>query len=925
MEKSRYWKTASFLIISLLLFTAQSFARPLREDIRQKLIEEGKYSEYLTSMSDARARGVDAPSRIPYHRQISLGAGPDTMRAVVLLLEFPDHPADDGSGPFVDSAYFNRLFNYEGLLPDSGAYRSMHDFYEENSYGQFVFIADVYGWYMMNSTYAYYVDEQKGFGDYPQNAQRLAEDAVALVDPDVDFSLYDRSGDNYVDALILVHSGPGYEETGDVNDIHSHKWFFNTEYTSDDGGVKIREYNINPEETAQSGPYGNEERYPIKVGVFCHEFGHTIGLPDLYDTDYSSEGVGDWSLMASGSYNGKSAIPAGLDAWCKYDMGWITPENIAASQIEHAIPDIFSTGYAARLWTDGNGSGAEYYLLENRLKMGFDSMLPGQGLLIWHVDETNWSNNHEYNYHVALEQADGSFHLERNRNQGDAADPYPGTGGVREFSETTIPGSFANPYNPDSILQRDTTYVAVWNISDPGSIMYANLDVNYTRPRYKIVEHSLTEVAGDGDNYVEAGETWGLGVKVANMRADGQDVSLSFSIDDESIQVPVSSVLMGDLPAGDTIDNQAQLLEFSVPGDVESMITMVHFEVTDLGQTDSTFGSFKLTVGNPRILIVARDDNDYYNYEHYYTDVLDSLQTPYVLYEYENLGTPAGEYSSFPIIIWFISQGTLDSADMDFLETYLDQGGRLFLTGQNIAEGLYQTPDSLFLKDYLKCTFMENGGMFDPMTAYGVDGSFVGADSVKFQFTGADGANNQSSFDVLTNIDPAAVVSLSYSSNMATLRPAAIEYAGDDYRLVFLGFGFEGITSTLSYKNTRMDAMQRILDFLDNISTDAEDDFTIANQLPKEFALNQNYPNPFNPRTLISYELNRNMDNVILKVYNLLGQEVKTLVDKAQDAGVYRVEWDGTDESGSPMATGVYFYRLQAGDQTQTRKMVLLK
>jgi M6 family metalloprotease-like protein len=923
MGKTARLKTASLLIISLLLVTAQSFARPLRDDVREKLIREGKYDEYLISMKDARARGVDSPSKQPYSKRISLSAGPDTMRAVVLLLEFPDHPADDVDGPFVDPAYFNRLFNYEGMLPASdSAYRSMYEFYKENSYGQFIFIADVYGWYMMDSTYAYYVDSAKGFGEPPHNAQRLARDAARLADPEIDYSLYDRDSDGYVDALILVHSGPGFEETGDVNDIHSHQWIMDSIYHSDDG-VRLYGYNMNPEETVVGNGTGGFDYRPIKVGVFCHEFGHTISLPDLYDRNYHSRGIGDWSLMASGNYNGNSAVPAGLDAWCKYRLGWIAPENIAASEISHAIPEIFSTGYAARLWTDGDGYGQEYYLLENRRKKGFDSMLPGEGLLIWHMDESNSDNDQKYDYLVALEQADGGFHLERNQNDGDPADPYPGIDMIREFSETTIPGSFANPYNPDGTLPLDTTYVAVWNISDPDSIMYANLDVNYTRPRYEIVDNSLVEVAGDGDANIEAGETYGLAVRVTNIRADAQDVTLSFSIDNENIVIPDNSMIIGNLPAGDTIGNQLQPLEFMIPGDMDSAITMLQFKISDPSQTDSVFGDLKLTVGNPRILLVDQDGNSYLHIEHFYTDIFDSLQIPYVLYERDNLGTPGSEHLAFPIIIWFVSEGDLSGDDVNFLEACLDQGGKLFLTGQNIAQGLSLGADSLFLKNYLKCTFKENGGQFD-LTAYGMEGSVIGADNVKFQFTGSDGAWNQGSVDVLTDIDPSAVISLSYVNDQANPKPAGIEYGGN-YRLVFWGFGFEGITSILSYKNTRMEAMQRVLNFLDNLATDAEDDADIGDQLPKEFALNQNYPNPFNPRTLISYDLNRRMDNVTLRIYNLLGQEVSTLVDKPQEAGVYRVEWDGTDDFGRQMASGVYFYRLEAEDKTLTRKMVLLK
>ncbi|MFH1069711.1 MAG: FlgD immunoglobulin-like domain containing protein, partial [Candidatus Glassbacteria bacterium] len=96
--------------------------------------------------------------------------------------------------------------------------------------------------------------------------------------------------------------------------------------------------------------------------------------------------------------------------------------------------------------------------------------------------------------------------------------------------------------------------------------------------------------------------------------------------------------------------------------------------------------------------------------------------------------------------------------------------------------------------------------------------------------------------------------------------------------------------------------------------------------LPKAFALAQNWPNPFNPSTTISYSVPEgNAEKVTLRVYDLRGKLVKTLVDQVREAGAYSVYWDGTDESGRQTASGVYFYRLSAGSFTQTRKMVLLK
>jgi len=95
-------------------------------------------------------------------------------------------------------------------------------------------------------------------------------------------------------------------------------------------------------------------------------------------------------------------------------------------------------------------------------------------------------------------------------------------------------------------------------------------------------------------------------------------------------------------------------------------------------------------------------------------------------------------------------------------------------------------------------------------------------------------------------------------------------------------------------------------------------------QFPTGYILQQNFPNPFNPETKINYELPSG-SRVLLKIYNELGEEVRTLVDKEQSAGRYQVQWDGRDNNSQHVATGVYFYRLNAEGIAQTKKMLLLK
>ena len=96
------------------------------------------------------------------------------------------------------------------------------------------------------------------------------------------------------------------------------------------------------------------------------------------------------------------------------------------------------------------------------------------------------------------------------------------------------------------------------------------------------------------------------------------------------------------------------------------------------------------------------------------------------------------------------------------------------------------------------------------------------------------------------------------------------------------------------------------------------------NSLPNKFVLHQNYPNPFNPVTTLRYDLPEN-SLVNITVYDMLGRQVKTLVNQAQDAGYRSVVWDATNDYGKPVSAGIYLYQIQAGEYMQTRKMVLLK
>jgi len=148
------------------------------------------------------------------------------------------------------------------------------------------------------------------------------------------------------------------------------------------------------------------------------------------------------------------------------------------------------------------------------------------------------------------------------------------------------------------------------------------------------------------------------------------------------------------------------------------------------------------------------------------------------------------------------------------------------------------------------------------------------------------------------------------------------------YKVVYFAFGFEGIRGTSGYSDSWF-VLERILNWFDVQTefTDVSESEETVEGLPRSYSLYQNYPNPFNAETVITYQLPNGVGPqlITLRIYNILGQEVRTLVREVQGVGTYRVRWDGRDQRGEEVSTAVYFYRLESGDFSLIKKMVLLK
>ena len=433
-------------------------------DLRAKMVDalrsmreaHGFNETFVVKLAEPKAEGLNDGMIYP-SEQFPVGTAPSVIRSaaadraplrgalkvIVVLVDFTDKPMTQ------DASHFKNLFFSQGVL----ATKSVREYYHEVTNGLIDIQGDVVGPFRMPQTLAAYAHGAAGLGGALPNARTMARDAVVASDPTVNFSPYDNNGDGFVDAFIVIHAGAGGEVTGNSGDIWSHKWVLDGGAKTVDGS-QIFGYLTVPED--------------CKIGVCAHELGHLLfGFPDLYDTDGTSEGIGNWCLMAAGSWGGGGDTPSHPCAWCKANQGWVSIDNRTTNAVV-SIHDVKDAHTVYRLWKDG-AAGNEYFLVENRQQVGFDASLPASGLMLWHVDEAQPGNTDENHYKVAMMQADGKRDMEVHHSRGDAGDPYPGSSGNASFNNTSMPNSKS--------YAGANTCVAVTGVSASGPIMTANLQV----------------------------------------------------------------------------------------------------------------------------------------------------------------------------------------------------------------------------------------------------------------------------------------------------------------------------------------------------------------------------------------------------------------------------------------------------------------
>ncbi len=349
---------------------------------------------------------------------------------------------------------FNDFFNKKGYTQD-GFGGSVSEYFHDVSYGKFQISFDVVGPYQLSNTMSYY-GSNDAYGNDKHPAEMVAE-AVRSADKDVNFKDYDWDGDGEVEQVFVVYAGYGEAASDFKETVWPHEWDLTNASRAGDGsgaitldGVTIDTYACSCELNGDSG----EELDGI--GTACHEFSHCFCLPDIYDTVGKNFGMDCWDIMDYGAYNGpdnNGRCPISYTAYERMYCGWLTPVELTDPTVVTSMPAITDEPVAYMIRNSGKSD--EYYMLENRQEKGWDKYICGHGMMVTHVDFDSgaWANNTinsvASHQRMTIIPADGVL---SNKTSADlAGDPWPGTSGKTELTDTSTPAATLYNRNADGV------------------------------------------------------------------------------------------------------------------------------------------------------------------------------------------------------------------------------------------------------------------------------------------------------------------------------------------------------------------------------------------------------------------------------------------------------------------------------------------
>ncbi len=405
---------------------------------------KGLTDRQAVTASRAKRAAMQSPAKIT---TIDYSA----FRGLVVLVNFQDVKFTrtdvlDHYNKMINQRNYTGYTNEDGSANRYGNFTgSVRDYYYDNSMGKFDPLFDIVG----PVTVDYNSTDMNGSSS---TARSILASALQNLQSSIDFSKYDTDNNGVVDMVYFIVAGHGSNVSGNNSGLlWPHKWQFPNLFL---GGKWVSKYACSTELCS-----GENSSILDGIGTICHEFSHVLGLPDLYDTNYATDGQshhpGQWDVMASGGYLNNSRTPAGYSAWERYTLGFMNPKRITSEMSVKLNP--LNTSNEAYILPSLDSR--EYFMLENRQWTKWDYYLPGHGMVVARVDSTeSWAygvNTNIAHNHYELLRAGGA-------TSGDNAnDSYPGTSGVTMISNFTVPSlcqwnGTGNEYYIDNITENSS-------------------------------------------------------------------------------------------------------------------------------------------------------------------------------------------------------------------------------------------------------------------------------------------------------------------------------------------------------------------------------------------------------------------------------------------------------------------------------------
>ena len=352
-----------------------------------KYVDEGDVytlvsTEELASKARTRrmAKTAHVVKRQLPKKAVSYGNYIGSKKGLIILVNYKDVSFKAGH----DAALYKRIANEKGYN-EGDFVGSIHDYFLDQSDGLFDLTFDVMGPITLANNRSYYGRNDSQGNDL--HAEEMVIEGCKAIKDQVNFEDYDWDGDGEVDQVYVIYAGTGEASGGPKTSVWPHAWEL---ASSSNGILTLNGYKIN------TYACGNElvDESIDGIGTMCHEFSHCLGFPDFYDIDYSGGwGLYSWDLMDQGSYNGDGFIPAGYSTWERWMAGWRDPIELTSATSVTDMKSLQEGGSGYIIYNPAHRD--EYYILENRQLVKWDEGLPGDGMLVLHVDydQSVWDEN----------------------------------------------------------------------------------------------------------------------------------------------------------------------------------------------------------------------------------------------------------------------------------------------------------------------------------------------------------------------------------------------------------------------------------------------------------------------------------------------------------------------------------------------------